>query len=582
MSGTTSGGSKAAQGAKVAAKEEKKQKEEDEMKVVVSAAGEEEGKEALKTTTENVADEDEEKTKANKSETKSTSENTIQRLPRPSREKHETAMKRLNEQIEERKKTIESAKSKIKVLRDGREKEQAKYAPIRSKLNELAARCQILMQTRDACRKEVQALDNMGKGERDGGGSGNRGGGKSVEQIDAEMARIEDQLSHETMSLKEEKVLVEKIKQLNKMKDSARAMAAKQAQITGTDGSRKAMQEKAKAKDVEINANKAEQQKLKNEIDKIRGVEGGGNNKNKKENGKSGNSGGGDNFNKNVKALESERDGAYKQILKIRKEMDDLRDDFKKKNNEWLKREKVFRAERDVEYASEKKAVEERKKQWERENAPEPFEAEISSCDQLVSFLQKFLPKSAPAEPTSSSSKNGSAEDLTAKLSGLKMVNKRDKDEEMDDLLSMTGTLTKAKKNKVNAMKNAGPKPPKETDKVNLSLDAYGMFGKVGISAPLIVGEVPRFVELLNKKKEEFLEKRKVKQERIAAGLEDPVVEEESSKDEEKKEKNGKKNKNKKKGGGDSGGGKMLVTVSLEVKEDEKTVVVSISPKKED
>ena len=579
MSGTTSSGSKAAAGAKVAAKEEKKQK--DEKMVVVRAAGEEEGKEALKTTTENVADEDEEKTKANKSETKSTSENTIQKLPRPSREKHETAMKRLNEQIEERKKTIESAKSKIKVLRDGREKEQAKYAPIRSKLNELAARCQILMQTRDACRKEVQALDNMGKGERDGGGSGNRGGGKSVEQIDAEMARIEDQLSHETMSLKEEKVLVEKIKQLNKMKDSARAMAAKQAQITGTDGSRKAMQEKAKAKDVEINANKAEQQKLKNEIDKIRGVEGGGNNKNKKENGKSGNSGGGDNFNKNVKALESERDGAYKQILKIRKEMDDLRDDFKKKNNEWLKREKVFRAERDVEYASEKKAVEERKKQWERENAPEPFEAEISSCDQLVSFLQKFLPKSAPAEPTSSSSKNGSAEDLTAKLSGLKMVNKRDKDEEMDDLLSMTGTLTKAKKNKVNAMKNAGPKPPKETDKVNLSLDAYGMFGKVGISAPLIVGEVPRCVELLNKKKEEFLEKRKVKKERIAAGLEDPVVEEESSKDEEKKEKNGKKNKNKKKGGGDSGGGKMLVTVSLEVKEDEKTVVVSISPKKD-
>ena len=504
---------------------------------------------------------------------------TIARLPRPSREKHERAMKTLNDDIEAKKSTIESAKTKIKTLRDKREKEQAKYAPLRSKLNELVARCQILIQTRDTCRKEVQVLDAMGKGGDGSFSSGNnKGRGKSAEQIDAEVARIEDQISHETMSLKEEKVLVERIKQLNKMKDAAKAMAAKQAQITGTDGSRKAMQEKAKAKDAEINANKAEQQKLKNEIDKIRGVEG-GNNRNKKENGKSSN--GGDNFNKNMKALESERDGAYKQILKIRKEMDDLRDDFKKKNNEWLKREKVFRAERDAEYASEKKASEERKKQWERENAPEPFEAEISSCDQLVSFLQKFLPKSAPAEPTSSSSKNGSAEDLTAKLSGLKMVNKRDKDEEMDDLLSMTGTLTKAKKNKVNAMKNAGPKPPKETDKVNLSLDAYGMFGKVGISAPLIVGEVPRCVELLNEKKEEFLEKRKVKKERIAAGLEDPVVEEES-KDEEKKEKNGKKNKNKKKGGGDGGGGKMLVTVSFEVKQDEKTVVVSISPKKED
>ena len=184
MSGTKSSAS-ASSSSKAASKEEKKEKEEDEMKVVVSAAEKEE-KEDLKTTTENVADEDEdeEKKASNKSKTKSTSD--VQRLPRPSREKHETAMKRLNEQIEERKKTIESAKSKIKVLRDGREKEQAKYAPIRSKLNELAAQCQILMQTRDACRKEVQALDNMGKGERDGG-SGNRGGGKSAEQIDAEM-----------------------------------------------------------------------------------------------------------------------------------------------------------------------------------------------------------------------------------------------------------------------------------------------------------------------------------------------------------------------------------------------------------
>ena len=67
-----------------------------------------------------------------------------------------------------------------------------------------------------------------------------------------------------------------------------------------------------------------------------------------------------------------------------------------------------------------------------------------------------------------------------------------------------------------------------------------------------------------------------MKKERIAAGLEDPVTSEESKED-EKEGKTG-KNKNKKKGGS----GKMLVTVSLGVKEDENTVIVSISPKKED
>ena len=77
---------------------------------------------------------------------------------------------------------------------------------------------------------------------------------------------------------------------------------------------------------------------------------------------------------------------------------------------------------------------------------------------------------------------------------------------------------------------------------------------KLGFPLPLTVGEVSKVVELLKEKKEEFLEKRKVKKERIAAGLEDLVTSEEGKED-EKGRKNGKKNKNKKKGGS----GKMLV-----------------------
>jgi len=228
------------QAAMVAASSKKKESKEE------SAGGaKQRGKKSSKTTkTEEEEEEDATVEKGDEEEEEDNVEDgkkkkKVERLPRPSREKHEQAMKKLNDQIEARKSIIESAKTKIKALREKREKEQAKYAPIRSKLNELAAQCQILMQTRDACRKEVQALDNMGKGD-----GSNSGRGKSAEQIDAEVARIEDQISHETMSLKEEKVLVEKIKQLNKMKDAAKAMAAKQAQITGTDGSRKAMQEK--------------------------------------------------------------------------------------------------------------------------------------------------------------------------------------------------------------------------------------------------------------------------------------------------------------------------------------------------
>ena len=154
-------------------------------------------------------------------------------------------------------------------------------------------------------------------------------------------------------------------------------------------------------------------------------------------------------------------------------------------------------------------------------------------------------------------------------------MNKRDKDDEEDDLLSMTGTLTKAKKNKVANAKSAGPKQPKETDKVNLSLDAYGMFGKVGISAPLMIGEVPKAVEMLNAKKEEFLEKRRVKKERIAAGLEDPVEvaddDDDTNGKQQKTNKNGKKNKRGNKGGTT----KLVVKLSLEVKDDKVVVTIT-------
>ena len=63
------------------------------------------------------------------------------------------------------------------------------------------------------------------------------------------------------------------------------------------------------------------------------------------------------------------------------------------------------------------------------------------------------------------------------------------------------------------------------------------MFGKVGISAPLIVGEVPRCVELLNERRKNSWRSEGEEREVASAGLEDPVVEEKESKDEEKKEK---------------------------------------------
>ena len=48
---------------------------------------------------------------------------------------------------------------------------------------------------------------------------------------------------------------------------------------------------------------------------------------------------------------------------------------------------------------AERKERDERRKEWERENAPEPFDKEVTACEQLVSYLSKFVTP-AEAAPT--------------------------------------------------------------------------------------------------------------------------------------------------------------------------------------
>ena len=85
----------------------------------------------------------------------------------------------------------------------------------------------------------------------------------SVDAVEKEMARLEDAIAHTTVSLNEEKKMVAQIKELGKSKELVRAYAEAQSKITGDDGSRKAVIDRLKAKDGEIDAVKAEQTSLR-------------------------------------------------------------------------------------------------------------------------------------------------------------------------------------------------------------------------------------------------------------------------------------------------------------------------------
>jgi uncharacterized coiled-coil DUF342 family protein len=81
---------------------------------------------------------------------------------------------------------------------------------------------------------------------------------RSVEDINAEVSRLERLIEHTTMPLNEEKRVLTQIKELGRSRAEVTATADKSAKLAGGEDGRKELVERLKAKDTEINAVKAE------------------------------------------------------------------------------------------------------------------------------------------------------------------------------------------------------------------------------------------------------------------------------------------------------------------------------------
>ena len=111
-------------------------------------------------------------------------------------------------------------------------------------------------------------------------------------------------------------------------------------------------------------------------------------------------------------------------------------------------------------------------------------------------------------------------------------------------------------------------------ERLQIPFDAYGGFAKLSVAIPTMTGDVPATVAALRLKKAEFLEKRRVKKERAAAGLEDE--DEKKEKEAAKAERRGRGEK-KERGRARRG----AVSVTLEVVDEAVTCVISVPEKSE-
>lgn len=513
----------------------------------------------------------------------------LPRLPKPDRRDLDARVLALQEVADVQQARIEELKRAIETRKDARTKVGAGSSGAKTRIQELNTQFIQRMEERNVIRKDLLGLNAVQEKLRE---QANAMKQKlkflTVEAVDREVARLEDAIAHTTMPLNEEKKMVTAIKDLGKSRETVREYQTSYSTLNGDDGTRKAVVDKLKAKDLEITALKVEQNELRGALTVTKKQE--------------------DKAGADIPGLNDERQACYEIIKAKRDEIRSLRDEHKKKEDEHFNRERLWRAFLKLEQQKkweagldERKAREAAKQAWDIENAPEPFELEVAAADQLVNYLGKWDAESDEAKlaavaKAEEDKKKAEAlvaaeEKAASSFAGMSLGGAGKKESGGSGLFGLSQGPVKGKKGKkfgkkpptaASASNNSEPAAPEETakkpknEKLQIPFEAYGSFAKLGVDVPLMTGDVPSTIVALKHAKTKFLEKRRVKKERQLAGLED---------DDEKKEKEaaagakkGNKSDKSRRGGKK---GKNLVTVSLEVQDDVVTCVITVAEKSE-
>merc|ERR1712176_525695 len=296
----------------------------------------------------------------------------------------------------------------------------------------------------------------------------------SVEEIEAEIKKLQKRQETTSMSLTEEKKLIKEMDALMNSKDKVKDMKSKDASLDGVKKQRSVVNENIKAKDKEIDA-------VTKEMDtigaKIKGLA-------EKEPDK----------RSLLDGLFKERDGFKKEISVVLKEKDALRDEYREKNNAWWNTQRAVKAQRQMQYEEEKKAREAEKaaylkKKEEEELKKIPYEEEMALCDYLAEYLERtYL--------------NGGSSENKIAIKKEEVIAVKD-----DPFAGMTASVKKTdeeffskgkgKKKKRQRAKKAAPSAP-----FTLSVDSFEQFGSIGLNPPTKLEQVEASVKELREKKE--------------------------------------------------------------------------------
>lgn len=397
----------------------------------------------------------------------------IPRLEKPDKDSHDAKLNELNAQFETLKKDKAKVQEKIEVaMTSGKNTEIGKAKEAMLVLRQTKGK---MIDEKRAIRAQLDVLKQVGdklvKDKKDAKSSVRF---NSVEEIEAEIKRLQKQQETTSMSLTDEKKLIKEMDGLMASKDKVKDLKSKDASLDGVKKQRSAINDTIKAKDKEIDAVSKDMDEVGSKIKALA----------EKETDK----------RSIMDALFKERETYKKEISVVLKEKDTMRDDYREQNNAWWNSQRAVRAQKQVQYEEEKKSREEEKKAFVKQQEEEelkkiPYEEEQALCDYLAEYLERTYLNGGTV-----------ADKVTVKKEDVIAVKASD-----DPFAGMTAAVKveevffstgKSKKKRQRAPKKAAATGP-----FTLSVDSFEQFGSVGLNPPTKLGMVQQSVTDLRAKK---------------------------------------------------------------------------------
>lgn len=420
----------------------------------------------------------------------------------------ETRLEAVQAGIEELQKKQQDLNEKIKGRSGGKDDYQSQRTLLRQELDKWSALMDTIKSQKDALGGQI---DEQKRGVLDMKNDLSKMkksiGYTSEDDIDKRMREIEFKMSHDIISLKEEKAFMKELADLKKNRPKVSKVNDMEASLKSDDRGLN-LREQVKALNEEMATYYLEKKRVSEQLKEL-------NESRAKQTG-------------DLPDLFNQREEINKQIQEKIKERQDIRAERKQKENEYYAYQaeiRKIRQERAMEERKQRqKEYEDRKRQQKADKLDDqPFVAEMALIEQCMLFCKSL---SAPKESQAKEEKKETVYDHPD--THMVLMKKEDREEEM------YFAPTKAKKNK--SKDKGGKSDAKKTIKHNA--ETFNLFDKLKLDAPLTTDDIPSLMEKLEEQLDEYKKKvadweeqREERKRKILAGEED---EEEEKDDAEK------------------------------------------------